>query len=188
MNNKELELKLLTWQLNPSFYFNAIRHLQQLAAIEPARCTRPILQLAKVMEYVIYETKEPKIPVSKELFFLNSYVELVNQHGQSKTTFELSTIGKFDKLQISPLLLVGFIDKIVARDVFEGSYRIGLEFSGENLLFNIVNCSAQNTPIMMHEDDHLYQRLSEVYAGRFTMKQRADKKMLELKLVLDEQN
>ena len=49
VSNKELQLKLLKWHLNPSFYFKTIKHLQQSAAVKPSDATEPILQLAKVI-------------------------------------------------------------------------------------------------------------------------------------------
>jgi hypothetical protein len=57
---------MLKWHLNPSFYFKTIGHLQQVAKEKPGDATVPILQLAKVMEYVIYEAKEKLIDVKKE--------------------------------------------------------------------------------------------------------------------------
>ncbi len=70
--NRELQLKMLKWHLNPSFYFKTIGHLQQVAKDKPQNAVAPILQLAKVMEYVIYEAKEKAIDVKKEIQFLNN--------------------------------------------------------------------------------------------------------------------
>jgi hypothetical protein len=70
VSNRELQLRLLKWHLNPAFYFKTIHHLQQAAAIQPSNATEPILQLAKVMEYVIYEAREPQIEMRKEINLL----------------------------------------------------------------------------------------------------------------------
>jgi Histidine kinase len=93
--NKELQLKLLKWYLNPRFYFETINHLKQLSLTSPASCTRPILHLAKVMEYVIYESREKLIDVSKEIHFLNHYVELINRQNSHTARITVTTKALF---------------------------------------------------------------------------------------------
>jgi sensor histidine kinase YesM len=77
--NKELQLRLLKWHLNPDFYFKTIDYLKNLSATSPASCAKPILQLAHEMEHVIYGKKEKEIDISKEINFLNEYTQSGNQ-------------------------------------------------------------------------------------------------------------
>jgi len=138
--NKELQLKLLKWHLNPDFYFTTIDYLRQLAADRPARCTKPILQLAKVMEYVIYETREKLISVEKEVCFLNNYLQLINQQPVYNEQFLLTTEGNYNYLKIPPLLLTGFIDEFILKNKAteqKTPCAIHLKFSGDELLLKI---------------------------------------------------
>jgi hypothetical protein len=184
--NRELELRLLTWHLNPSFYFQAIGFLQKRAAIKPSNCTQPILQLAKVMEYVIYETKERTIDVAKEIYFLNSYIDLLNQQEDREARFTLICTGRFDKLKIAPLLLVGFIDKLVAKPRPGQNYHLELGFSEARMTFTIISPGDDDKQFLVRHDDQLYRRIIEIYDDRFRLDQLTEDKTLELELFLDE--
>jgi len=166
--NKELQLKLLKWHLNPSFYFKTISHLRQVANEKPINTTAPILQLAKVMEYVIYEAKEKLIDVKKEIQFIGNYIRLINQQPDNNSSFEMEVTGEHGHLKIAPLLLAGFIDKLVIYDSsFEKKvYKMVLEFTGNHMQLSI-NCNFKHQDnILLQADDVLQLRLEELYKGK----------------------
>jgi Histidine kinase len=187
--NKELQLKLLKWHLNPAFYFKTISHLRQVAAESPVNTTGPILQLAKVMEYVIYEAKEKLIDVKKEIHFLHNYIRLINQQPGNHSIFELEVTGEYEKLKIAPLLLVGFIDKIPAAEntVEKNLCGIHLQFSGQEMQLGVNGDPGKMLTAALLPDDALYQRLKEVYPGRFSVNNTAADAPFKLNLVLNEQ-
>lgn len=168
--NKELQLKLMKWHLNPSFYFKTINYLRRVADQKPVNATGPILQLAKVMEYVIYEAKEKLIDVKKEIQFLNNYLRLISEQPDNKVAFEMEVTGEHDKLKIAPLLLAGYVDKLASVNNGEISrqYEMSLQFSGYEMCLNI-NSTGKETPGLLLSDDALNKRLKELYAGRFSI-------------------
>jgi hypothetical protein len=167
--NKELQLKLLKWHLNPAFYFKTIDHLRELASQKPVLCTAPILQLAKVMEYVIYEAKERTIDVKKEIHFLHNYIQLVNQQPGNHAAFELQVSGEYDKLRIAPLLLAGFIDNIsgAVNNKQQQHYRLQLQFDGKEMECRIDGEQGHGTTDFFSGDTTLCRRLQELYPGKF---------------------
>jgi len=188
--NKDLQLKLLKWHLNPGFYFKTIDHLRALSSKSPASCTRPILQLAKVMEYVIYEAKEKMIDVSKEIHFLDGYVQLINQQPGHTAHFTLRSEGSTDRLKVPPLLLAGFIDRIAAENYAEHStYDMQLQFSGNNMSFIIQGDLNRNEHPFFGQgnEDVLYRRFRELYEDRFTYRISSNKKFFELNVRLNEE-
>ncbi len=173
VSNKELQLKLLKWHLNPSFYFKTIKHLQQSAAVKPSDATEPILQLAKVMEYVIYEAREQQIEMKKEIQFLNNYIQLINKQPDNRIFISLTCENGFDKLKIAPLLLTGFVDNILATptDAANNSCNISIKFIGNEMLFLVEGLSAKpaEPPLL----DELYKgRFSSVYSPEKNFKLR----------------
>ena len=192
--NKELQLKSLKWHLNPSFYFKTINHLRNVAAEKPMNTTGPILQLAKVMEYVIYEAKEKLIDVKKEIHFLTNYIQLINQQSDNKIKFELEVTGEQDKLKIAPLILAGFIDKMASEDFINGEtvYKIHLQFSGNemHLIENggpITTRPKKRTNWLLFKEDDLHKRLTELYPDRFSYSYAADNNQFKLLIKLDEE-
>lgn len=185
--NRELQLKMLKWHLNPSFYFKTIGHLQQLADKKPVSTTEPILQLAKVMEYVIYEAKEKLIDVKKEVNFLRNYIELKNQQLDNDSTVELTVTGEHDKLKIAPLLLTGFIDKVVGENKSPAKrvYKMYLQFSGNEMTLRVDGDAVTSSAALLSPDDALYLRVKELYPERFSLVYQNDERQLTLQLKLD---
>jgi hypothetical protein len=168
--NKELNLKMLKWHLNPSFYFKTIRHLQMVANEKPQHATGPILQLAKVMEYVIYETREKLIDVKKEIQFLQNYIQLLNQH-ETKIKLQLAVSGEYDSLKIPPLLLAGFIDKIFSDRSMKhcADQTINLTFSPSQMELQVNSCTQGQIPLSFLQDQQISEKLAELYGGRYNI-------------------
>jgi hypothetical protein len=185
--NSELQLKSLKWHLNPSFYFKTIGHLKQLANEKPVYTTGPILQLAKVMEYVIYETKEKLIDVKKELQFLSNYTELINKQPGNNIEFEMAPVNVPEKLRIAPLLLAGIIDKLVDENGKENiHYKVSLHFTGNSLELSIRNKSGSGMKDLLTNTDALSIRLEKLYPGKYTHYKK-DENSFILQIKLDEE-
>jgi sensor histidine kinase YesM len=114
----EMELQLLKSQLNPHFYFNTLHNLYGLAMIAPRKAPDAILKLSDIMEYVIYDCRNDKVPIAKELRFINSYIELEKLRYDDSANISLQVLGNADGKFISPMLLIQFI---------ENAFKHGLE-------------------------------------------------------------
>ncbi|MDZ4796351.1 MAG: histidine kinase [Bacteroidota bacterium] len=184
--NKELQLKMLKWHLNPSFYFKTIQHLRKVADDKPVNATGPILQLAKVMEYVIYEAKEKLIAVKKEIQFLSNYIQLKNQQLGNCSNIDMEVTGEHEKLKIAPLLLTGIIDKIVTEQPVAGKadFRMLLQFSGNDMEL-IVTADTNPGNLGFIPDDAMQTRLKELYPEKYIMSYSADEGQFKLNIKLD---
>lgn len=180
--NRELQLKMLKWHLNPGFYFKTIHHLRSVAATNPAATAELILKLARVMEYVIYEAKEKLIAVKKEIQFLGNYIELRNQQEDNKVQVALETSGNHGQLKIAPLLLAGIIDKLnTAVEAKQTACRLQVVFSGSQLRLSF----AGNEAGVLYADELLVQRLNELYPGRYRLQHENNQFLLEIQLDAD---
>jgi Histidine kinase len=177
VSNKELQLKLLKWHLNPSFYFKTIKHLQQSAAKQPSNATGSILQLAKVMEYVIYEAREPQIEMKKEIQFLSNYIQLINQQPDNDIQILLEYEGQHEQLKIAPLLLAGFVDTILndSPDAANGIYKISVKFTGTEMLFSVAGAFVKPAEPPL---------LEELYKGKYSSVYSSAEKTINLRIQL----
>jgi sensor histidine kinase YesM len=106
----EMELQLLKSQLNPHFYFNTLNNLYGLAMIAPKKAPDAILKLSDIMEYVIYDCRHDKVLLSKEIRFLQSYVELEKLRYDDSARIKLDVKGSPGDKSISPMLLIQFVE------------------------------------------------------------------------------
>ena len=124
----EMELQLLKSQLNPHFYFNTLNNLYGLSMISPVKAPDAILKLSDIMEYVIYDCKSEKVPLIKELKFISSYIDLEKLRYDKEDTIQLKIDVNSEGYEISPLLLIQFI---------ENAFKHGMEEAKAGSFLNI---------------------------------------------------
>jgi sensor histidine kinase YesM len=139
----EMELQLLKTQLNPHFYFNTLNNLYGLAMIAPKKAPDAILKLSDIMEYVIYDCRQDKVPLSKELKFLQSYIELEKLRYDEKARISLEVTGKPDNRSISPMLLIQFVENGFKHGIEQEKYNsylhINIHLNNGSLKYESVN-------------------------------------------------
>ena len=108
--NKESELAQLKYQLNPHFLFNALSNLYSIAYMGNKETPNKIMELSKMLRYVIYDTDVELTILAKEIEYLKNYIEFQ----QLKTKREQRICFDFSKcnmdVKIAPLLLLPFVE------------------------------------------------------------------------------
>ena len=101
-----LELDFLKTQINPHFLFNTLNNVYSMIAYKDKLAADSILRLSDMMRYSLYETNKEKVPLSKEIEFIENYLSLERiRHGDYvKIEFEL--IGQYKNFPIVPFLLI----------------------------------------------------------------------------------
>lgn len=74
--NAELELALLLNKLQPHFLFNTFNNIYSLIRKDPGRGAEALLQLSRVLEYIVYLKPAEKVAIRTELEILRQYVDL----------------------------------------------------------------------------------------------------------------
>jgi hypothetical protein len=124
----EMELQLLKAQLNPHFYFNTLNNLDGLTLLESQKAPEAILKLSDIMEYVIYDCKNDKVALKKEINFLKSYIELEKLRYDEPENISFHAFGNSQDKLISPLLLIQFV---------ENAFKHGLELQKSTSLLQV---------------------------------------------------
>jgi sensor histidine kinase YesM len=187
----EMELQLLKSQLNPHFYFNTLNNLYGLSMIAPKKAPDAILKLSDIMEYVIYDCKTEKVPLNKELKFISSYVDLERLRYDEATRIELVVSGESNGYQVSPLLLIQFVENAFKHGMEENKassfLSIHINVAEGWLHYHSVNSISQQD----HQHggvglENVKKRLDILYAGRheLVIDTSMDKYIVNLKLQL----
>lgn len=139
----EMELQLLKSQLNPHFYFNTLNNLYGLAMIAPKKAPDAILKLSDIMEYVIYDCRNDKVPLGKELKFLQSYIELEKLRYDENARISIEVSGRPDNRSISPMLLIQFVENGfkhgIEKEKSNSYLRIHIHVNNGSLQYESVN-------------------------------------------------
>ncbi|MCC8084930.1 MAG: histidine kinase [Clostridium sp.] len=106
------ELEHLKAQVNPHFFMNMLNNIHGMVEKNPARAQVMIMELSKLMRYVLYEGAKPRTLLSKETDFIASYVELMRKRYSSRKvriSLELPE-GNREYVFLPPLLFISVIE------------------------------------------------------------------------------
>ena len=147
--NKDMQLNLLKQQLSPHFYFNTLNNLYGLARSNNAKLSDALHQLSYIMRYVIVDCNQPKVLLSQEVSFLQSYIALEKLRYEQNTIIEMKVEGNANGQTILPLLLIQFVENAFKHGMKEKSdqnwMKVEMIIKKDELLFTVNNSSYQET-------------------------------------------
>lgn len=104
------ELNFLRAQTNPHFLFNTLNNLYVLARKKSDNTPDAIMMLSKIMRFVLYECRAPRIAVADEAKVVQDYIELEKLRYNKRLTVEYHEQLDDPMCQIAPLLLLPFVE------------------------------------------------------------------------------
>lgn len=108
-----MELALLKAQVNPHFLFNTLNNLYALALAERAETTADSVEkLGALMRYSLHDAQADFILLSKELDYLERYVDLQKLRATpDRLTVEMRLeVAGISNQRIAPMILIPFVE------------------------------------------------------------------------------
>lgn len=145
----ESQLQFLNSQISPHFLFNNLNNLYSYALEKSSKTEEIILELSSILRYMLYECKEPLIPLSKEALYLKHYINLhkIQLEDRGRLIFN-NNIGA-ENGSISPLLLIVFVENAfkhsMSSQVNEIDIEINMKIIDERLYFSCKNSFTKST-------------------------------------------
>lgn len=116
------ELRYLKAQINPHFFMNMLNNIHAMVELDAGKAQDMILELSKLMRYVLYEGDKASVTFAGEVHFLSSYLALMRQrYPDSKVaiTLDVPEIPS-DSICLPPLLFIAFVENAFKHGI---SYR-----------------------------------------------------------------
>ncbi|QJD96221.1 histidine kinase [Mucilaginibacter robiniae] len=104
------ELTMLKAQINPHFFFNTLNTIYSYTLSDGDVARTAITNLSKMMRYVLYDAAGKQTPLSKEIAFIQEYVELMKLRTSRKTTVQLQIEEQAQEVMIAPMLFLPFVE------------------------------------------------------------------------------
>lgn len=192
--NYETELALVKAQINPHFLFNTINNIDVLIEKDAPLASQYLNKLSDIMRFMLYETKTAKIPLAKELLYIEKYIDLQKIRSFNPDYIHYSVEGEMGSFLIEPMLFIPFIEnafKHTENKKMENAIRI--EFVLEEDTINFVCENHYGSPLIDNSDkpDHnglgnelIRKRLSLLYPGRHDLTVSNENKIYRVKLSL----
>ena len=134
------ELKYLKTQINPHFFMNMLNNIHSTIELDPMKAQDMVLELSKLMRYVLYEGEGQTTTFSSEAKFLTSYVSLMRQRYPSdKVMINLDMPeNPSENVNIPPLLFIAFVENAFKHGVSylkKSEIDISLKEENGNVMF-----------------------------------------------------
>lgn len=188
------ELAALKLQISPHFLFNTLNNIRWLVRSKSDLAEDSLVKLSQLLRYILYETNDEKVELSKEIEHLMGYVELQKMRLADSEALEFSLTGNTENKLIVPLLLLPIAENFFKHGDFESGNRNSFKIRIEHyrILITTENKIALPTENLEKKtigigQNNLRRRLQIHYPGNhdFTFSSSQGNYKLHLEILLD---
>jgi hypothetical protein len=144
------ELNFLKAQINPHFLFNTLNNLYYLVYTKSDNATIIIDKLSKMMRYMIYDTNHPKVLLSKEIEYMENYIDLERLRLNNEIPIRLQIKGNTDDVKIVPLVFITFLENAFKHGVSsnqKGAWvDVNILLRGRECVYTVENSKLGTSP------------------------------------------
>ena len=137
------ELDYLRYQINPHFIMNTLNNIHALVDIDPEQAKDSIVDMSRMMRYMLYESDKQYVTLDNAVIFLKKYLNLMKLRYNDQVSVRLNVPeNAHDNVAIAPLVFIPFVENAFKHGVFynePSTIDIGIEKKDGRLLFHCHN-------------------------------------------------
>lgn len=177
------ELAVLKLQVSPHFLFNTLNNIRWLVRSRSDRAEEAVIKLSQLLRYILYQTNDDKVLLSKEIENLGDLVSLQKMRLVNEESVQYTVKGDTGGKMITPLLFVPLVENFFKHG--DGG-SIELEITDNRLVFKIENTIVEKKSQPKEDSgigvENVKKRLSLHYPNRHLLKIDDDGKFYKLQL------
>jgi LytS/YehU family sensor histidine kinase len=145
MSNEQMksELSFLRSQISPHFIFNVLNSIVYLIRSKSAKEAEGVtIKLSSLMRYMLYDSDQWMVPLSRELEYLQNFIDLQKIRFEDDVAIEFMKYGTVGSYMIEPMLLIPFVENAFKHGVghvINPTIQIDFNVKDELLIFQVVN-------------------------------------------------
>lgn len=173
------EIKFLKSQINPHFLFNTLNSLYALTLKKSDNAPEIVIKLSEMMRYMLYESNERRVPLQKEVNYIQNYLALegLRQSGHADIRFNVE--GTITNQTIAPLIFIPFLENSfkhgLNHQLSDGYVHVTMKVLENRLLMRITNSKPAVTPVPVDKSSggiglaNVKQRLNLLYPHQYKL-------------------
>ncbi|QJB38697.1 histidine kinase [Chitinophaga oryzae] len=191
--NYETSMALIKAQINPHFLFNTINNIDILISKDAQKASMYLNKLSGIMRFMLYETDGELIPLSREMTYIDQYIELqrIRSSNAGYVTYEVT--GTPGNRMIAPMLFISYIEnafKHAEHKKAEKAIQIRLQIETNRMVFVCRNLYSVTAPMKQEHNglgnDLLQKRLQLLYPGRHELSITREAGVYQVNLILQD--
>lgn len=123
--NLSQQLEYLKYQINPHFFMNTLNNIHALVDLDSEKAKTTIVELSKMMRYLLYDGNRAFVHVQSEIRFLKNYITLMKLRFTDKVKIKVNIPDEIPDKGIPPLMLITFV---------ENSFKHGVSYQQESFI------------------------------------------------------
>ena len=171
--NYETELALVKSQLDPHFLFNTINNIDVLIERDAVKASAYLNKLSHIMRFMLYETRTEKIALSKELEYIEKYIELQKIRSANPGYVQYNVNGDAGNIMITPMLFIPFIENAFKHSEDrrqDNAVNISFTIQPGHVIFDCSNANGNSSCLIKEYtglgNELIQKRLSLLYPGK----------------------
>ena len=137
------ELNFLKAQIHPHFLFNTLNNLYVLTLDKSDSAPDLVVRLSEMLDYMLYQCKEEKVGICKELELLKNYIDLEKLRYGDRLQLDVESNIDDPQTLIAPLILVSIVENAfkhgVSGTIKRAVIKVHLRVSEGNIYFRVYN-------------------------------------------------
>lgn len=134
-NIKEAELSYLKYQINPHFFMNTLNNIHALIDIDSEAAKDTVIELSKMMRYVLYDSEQDAISLEKEIQFLQHYIQLMRLRYSDSVEIVVDVPEESpSQVKIPPLIFIVFV---------ENAFKHGISYNNRSYIHISIEINAE---------------------------------------------
>ncbi len=134
-NMMQAELDYLKYQINPHFFMNTLNNIHALIDIDSESAKDTVIELSKMMRYVLYDSEQDSISLDKEIQFLQHYIQLMRLRYSDSVEIVVDVPEQSpSQVKIPPLIFIVFV---------ENAFKHGISYNNRSYIHISIAVSAE---------------------------------------------
>lgn len=187
------EIAYLRAQINPHFLFNTLNNIYALTLQKSDSASDAVMKLSKMMRFVVSHSSKDFVSLKEDLEYIKNYIKLQELRLINKSSIDFQIDGDASDLNISPLLLINFIENAFKYGIIDNDkypIKIKISIDNETLIMLVENTILKEKNLIEEKSEvglkNTKKRLDVIYANRYQLeiKETSFDYFVRLKLLL----
>ena len=145
--NLQAEMDYLKYQINPHFFMNTLNNIHALIDIDTEYAKNAVIELSKMMRYVLYDSGREIISLNNDIRFLKNYIELMRiRYTDAVDIRVVHPQGLSEQVSIPPLLLIVFVGN---------AFKHGVSYNRPSFIHIAIACTESNVTATIANSRHV---------------------------------
>ncbi|MBK8609588.1 MAG: histidine kinase [Chitinophagaceae bacterium] len=187
----EMEMALIKSQLDPHLLFNTINNIDALILKDAVAASDYLNKLSDIMRFMLYETKPDQILLSKEIEYIEKYIELQKIRTANQDYVHFTITGNVGSKKIAPMVFIPFIEnafKHTNNKKLENAISIDICVKAQKIQFRCEN-KFDSKPSARQPDSGLgneliQKRLNLIYPEKHTLEVKKTDELYSVNLTI----